>query len=67
LSWCAEGSWRPAATECQQRFPQIRAAALDQRDIGQFALSKPIAEMGDKVETRNSAADRGDLVGRMVA
>jgi hypothetical protein len=34
----------PAATECQQRLSQIRAAALDQRDIGQFALSKPIAE-----------------------
>ena len=43
----------------------MRAAALDQRDIGKFALAKPIAETGDKLETRRSAANDDDSVQMM--
>lgn len=38
----------------------MRAAALDERDIGQAPLAEPIAEMGDKLEARRSAADNDD-------
>src|SRR5271163_4841283 len=40
----------------------MRAAALDERDIGQAPLAEPIAEMGDKLEARGSAADNDNSV-----
>ena len=46
----------------QQRLPQMRAAALDQRDIGEASLAQPVAETGDKLETRRSAANDDDPV-----
>ena len=51
----------------QQRLPQMRAAALDQRDIGQSAFAQPVAKTGDKLETRRSAANDDDPVQMMVA
>ena len=51
----------------QQRLPQMRAAALDERDIGEPALAQPVAEMGDELEARGSAADDDDSVRMLVA
>jgi hypothetical protein len=38
----------------------VSAAALDQGDVGEAALAESIAEPGDELETRRSAADNDD-------
>ena len=57
----------PAATEWSSGFHRWRAAALDERDVGQAALAEPIAETGDELEARGSAADDRDSMLLIVA
>ena len=45
----------------------MRAAALDQRDVSQAALTEPVAETGGKLEPRRAAADDDDAMRMMVA
>ena len=45
----------------------MRAAALDQGDVGKSALAQAVAETGGKLETRRSAADDDDSMPMMVA
>jgi hypothetical protein len=55
----------PAAgrNRVQERLPQMRAVALDEGDVGKFALAQAIAETGDELEAgRSAAADNDSMV-----
>src|SRR5208283_5786257 len=41
----------------QKRLPQMRAAPLDQRNLGEAPLAERVAEMGGELEARGAAAD----------
>ena len=45
----------------------MRAAALNEGDVGQAPLAEPIAETGDKLKARRAAADDDDSMRRIVA
>jgi hypothetical protein len=46
--------------DMQERLPQVRAAALDQGDVGQAALTELVAKTRDELEPRRAAADNDD-------
>jgi hypothetical protein len=41
----------------QQRLPEMRARAIDERDRGALAVAQRIAEAGRQLETAGAAAD----------
>ena len=44
----------------------MRAAALDEGDVGQAALAEPVAELSGKLKARRSAADDNDSMRMLV-
>ncbi len=46
----------------QQRFPDMRAAAIDERDTGALSPAEPLAELGRQLQSGGAAADNDDVM-----
>src|SRR5262249_51508997 len=44
----------------EERLPQVRAAAIDERHVGAAAPAEPVAEAGRKLEPAGAATDYDD-------
>ena len=50
----------------QQRLPEMGARALDQRDIGPFALAQLVTQSGRQFQAGGTPADDDDVVQRVI-
>ena len=46
----------------QQRLPEVRAALVDQRDMGLLAPAQSVAEPGDQLQPAGASADNDDAM-----